>query len=257
MGNGIIAPMRARGARLWSTALVALAALVASCSTTGLVKQYEYEEEIYLGLDGSATVYVNASLHALKALRGLDVDVSPTSRFDRGEVRRLFESPVSEVSRVSRPWRRSGRRFVQVRLEVPDIRRLGESAPFAWARYSLTSDGATHVYRQHLGDSARGETSGTQWTGDELVAVRLHLPSKIRYHNATSKKVDRGNILAFEQSLADRLAGVPIDIDVRMEGQSILYRTLVVFGIAVSAALALLAGAIWWVVRQGRRQTPR
>ena len=238
-----------------SVALAVLVALAASCSTTGLVKQYEYEEEIYLALDGSATVYVNASLYALKALRGLDVDVSPTSRFDRAGVRRLFESPVTEVTRVSRPWRRSGRRFVQVRVEVADISRLSEVAPFAWSAYSLTSEGNVHVYRQRVGDSAQGDTSAAGWRGDELAAVRLHLPSKIQYHNATSRKVDRGNILAFEQTLADRHRGVPLDIEVRMEGESILYRTLLVFGIAVAAALALLAAAIWWVVRKGRRQT--
>ena len=31
---------------------------------------------------------------------------------------------VTEVTRVSRPWRRQGRRFVQVRLHVADIRKL-------------------------------------------------------------------------------------------------------------------------------------
>ena len=36
----------------------------------GLFRQYEYEEEVYVSLDGTATVYVNASLAALNALRG-------------------------------------------------------------------------------------------------------------------------------------------------------------------------------------------
>ena len=32
------------------------------------------------------------------------------------------------------------------------------------------------------------------WTGAEFVAFRMHLPSKIRYHDAPSKQVERGKI---------------------------------------------------------------
>ena len=49
----------------------------------GLGGQYEYEEEIYLELDGSATVVVNASIPALVALRGLPLDPNPEARIDR------------------------------------------------------------------------------------------------------------------------------------------------------------------------------
>jgi|GEM_PF-4715720 len=40
----------------------------------------EYEEEIYLSLDGSATVTVNASVASLVALRGVSLDVDPQGR---------------------------------------------------------------------------------------------------------------------------------------------------------------------------------
>ncbi len=45
-------------------AMALLAALTlsgASCSRSEFFRQYEYEEDVYLSLDGSATVYVNAS----------------------------------------------------------------------------------------------------------------------------------------------------------------------------------------------------
>ena len=42
-----------------------------------LFRQYEYEEEIYLSLDGTATVYVNSSMAALNALRGTSFDAEP------------------------------------------------------------------------------------------------------------------------------------------------------------------------------------
>ena len=41
-------------------------------------KQYEYEEEAYLSLDGSATMYVNSSVSALNALRGTSLDRKST-----------------------------------------------------------------------------------------------------------------------------------------------------------------------------------
>jgi len=49
--------------------------IVSACSVTpSLFRQYEYEEEVYLSLVGSATVYVNSSLAALNALRGTAFD---------------------------------------------------------------------------------------------------------------------------------------------------------------------------------------
>jgi hypothetical protein len=54
----------------------------------------------------------------------------------------------------------------------------------------------------------------------------------------------------WEQPLADRLRGVPLALDARMETQSILYRTLWLFGatfIAVAIAFGLM---LWWVIRK-------
>ncbi len=54
------------------------------------------------------------------------------------------------------------------------------------------------------------------WAGGELVAFRLHLPSKIVWHNAREletnepSSIARGNILAWEQALTDRLDGRPV-----------------------------------------------
>ena len=55
----------------------------AACRDTNLFRQYEYEEDVYLSLDGSATVYVNGSLAALNALRGASFDPDVTRLFLR------------------------------------------------------------------------------------------------------------------------------------------------------------------------------
>ena len=241
--------------------IIALAGLAITLSSCGreMLREYEYEEEIFLDVDGSATVVVNASIPALVALRGLDVNPDPHARFDRRRLETAYASPVTRVRRISQPWYRDGRRFVQVRLDVPDVRRLGEAAPFAWSTYRFDATATELVYHQIVGAAAAVGVDRTGWTGGELVAVRIHLPSRIHYHNVrrledgAPGQVQRGNILVWEQRLTDRLKGVPLDVEARIEPQSILSATLQIYGIATIAALVVVVGLIVWTLR-GRRQ---
>jgi hypothetical protein len=233
-------------------ALVVLMSVAISCSGRGgLLKQYEYEEDMYVSLDGSATLYVNASIPALNALRGTSFDARPNARVNLGAVRAYFTTPVTRVVRAS-STRRNARRFVHLRIEAADIGRLSEAAPFAWSTYALGSEGEFVTFRQTVGASAGGRPEPARWDGDEIVAFRLHLPSRIVYHNSPLG-VQRGNILAWEQPLADRLRGDPVAIEVRTESESILFRTLLLFGATMVAVAITFGAVIWWVVRRGRR----
>jgi hypothetical protein len=221
---------------------------------TSVFRQYEYEEDLYLSLDGSATVYVNASIPALNALRGTSFDASPGARTDRDAVRSYYSTPHTRVVWV-RPSRRSNRRFVHIRLEVDNVRRLNQAAPFAWSTYQFERDDRQYVYQQKVGPSAAGKPGAVKWNGREVVAFRLHLPSKITYQSPPTEP-RRGNILVWEQPLAQRLSGMPLEIEARMETQSILYRTLWLFGatfLAVAAAFALVIG---WVLKRGGAPPP-
>ena len=248
--------------RLTAGLLAVFLVAAAGCRGGFLGKQYEYEEDLTLDIDGSAVLVVNSSLAALAALRGLPVPTDNAERLDRDQIRALFETPVSGVTRVSRAWRRKGRRFVQIRVDVPDIRRLSEAAPFAWSKYEFGAGEGRHVYRQTVGPSALkpGTLKSYGWDGSEIVAFRLHLPSKILFQNARDLETNepahasRGNIVAWEQQLTDRLDGRPVDIHVEMESQSILYRTLWLFGAAFLAAVLVLVFLIWWTMRRGRDQ---
>jgi hypothetical protein len=240
---------------------IACVAAAAGCGGRAFGKVYEYEEDIFLSLDGSAEVIVNTSIPALVALRGVDLPVDPVTRLDREKIRALYVSPLTEVSRVSRPWRRFGRRFVQVRLRVSDIRKLSQVPPFSWATYELAEKDGVVVYKQTVGASALrpGTLQNVGWAGGELTAIRLHLPSKIVWHNARELETNepgdiaRGNILAWEQHLTDRLDGRPISIEVRMDRQSILNRTLWLFAGAFAAAVLLIGLLLWWTVRKGAK----
>ena len=236
-------------------ALALVAATAVACGTGGLFRQYEYEEDIYLSLDGTATVYVNSSVPALDALRGASLDVRSNAPIDRQQIRSLYDTAVTHVRQVNFS-RRSNRRFVHVRLDVDDVRRLGEASPFAWSTYRYERDGNLYVYRQSIAQAANKSVGKVGWTGGEIVAFRLHVPSKIAYHNTLPVNFRRGNILIWEQSLDDRLHGVPLVLDARMETQSILYRTLWLFGLTLVAVAVTFALVIWWVLGQRPRLAP-
>jgi hypothetical protein len=223
------------------------------CQKLGLVKQYEYAERIELSLDGSAVVDVNASVPALVALRGATLDVDPEARFDRQAFGRVYEAPGVAVREVS-TFRRHGRRFVHIRLDVTAIDELTRVAPLSWSNYRLSRLENEFRFVQEVGPAAQTPIADVGWTGQELIAFRVHLPSRITFHNAP--RLERGNVLAWEQPLRERLAGRPMRMEARMETQSILYRTLWLFGGTFAAAMGVLALIIWWVSRKGRSVVP-
>jgi hypothetical protein len=225
-------------------------ALLAACAANPLSRKYEYEEEIDLDLDGSATVYVNAAVPALVALRGADLPVDPRARLDRQAVRAFFETPVTRVANVSTS-RRDGRRYVHLRIEADDIRRLSEAPPFAWSTYVLEVAEDQASYRQRVGAAAGQDVGEVGWRGGELVAFRLHLPSRVTFHNAPSREIRRGNIIVWEQPLAERLRGVPVDLEVRMDAASILATTLLLFGAMIVLVVLTFAGFIWFIRSRG------
>lgn len=229
-------------------ALVLIAVLASIACGNVIARKYEYEEEIFLSLDGAATVYVNASVPALVALRGAALPLDPNARLDRAVVRDIYNTPVSQVASVTTS-RRQGRRYVHLRLTVPDIRRLGEAPPFAWSTYRY-AEGDTMEFTQQMQASAGKEVGSVGWDGDELIAVRLHLPSVITDNN-TPIKVQRGNILVWEQPLAERIKGTPLEVRARMEKDSILFRTLALFA-AMGVLVVLTFVAVIWYVRSRR-----
>jgi hypothetical protein len=238
----------------------ALAISLLGC-TRAFGRQYEYEEQYFLAVDGSATVVMDASIPALVALHGLPLDPKPLALTNMTEIRRVFEQAGCQVTQVGNPWRRDGRRFIQVTLRVDDVRKAAACAPLGWATYAFGPfEGGLLRYKAMVGAPAGGDPGAVNWNGSELVAFKLHLPSKIDWQNVkrledgSNGSTERGNILTWEQRLADRRAGQPVDIEARIEPESILYRTLLLFGGAFVAAVIVLLVAVLWVVRHGRTQ---
>ena len=209
----------------------------------------EYEEEIYLGLDGTATVNVNASIASIVALRAASLPTDPRARVDRGDVRHFFEGPGARVTSVSLS-RRHTRRFAHVAIAVDDVRKLSQLMPFAWSRYRLDARGDAVDFQQLVGKPSGHAVSNPGWDGSEIVSFRMHIPSEILFHN--SDGVQRGNIVEWDQPLTSRLNGDALDLQVNMEPRSILYSTLLLFGGTILAAAATFAFVIWLIARKGR-----
>ncbi len=143
---------------------------------------------------------------------------------------------------------------MHVRLDVDDVRRLGATAPFQWSHYDFRRQGDLYVYLQSVGAASNKNVGDVGWTGSEIVAFRLHLPSKIAYHNARVENFKRGNILVWEQPLTSRLRSEPLVLDARMQTESILYRTLTLFGLTFLGVTAMFAIIIVAVARSGKKK---
>ena len=104
----------------------------------------------FLALDGSAIVYVNASVPALVALRGVSLPLDPHARLDRAVVRDIYDTPVSSVASVTTS-RREGRRYVHLRIDVADVRRLGDAAAVRLVNLSLQRGRHLRVRAAHAG----------------------------------------------------------------------------------------------------------
>lgn len=238
--------------------MVVLLTLPAGC-TNPFGRQYEYEEQVFPDVDGSVEVIVNTSVAALMALRNITIGPAGV-RPDRQATREAIAKAGCPVTYVGRPWTRGGRHFVQIRLAAPELASLSSCPLLSWSTYALEPFEGGLRYHQQVGAPAGTTPDGVQWSGQELVAFRVYVPSRVRWHNikrledGTDGDMERGNIGSWEQTLADRRAGKPIDIDVRMDAESILHRTLWLFAGSLIAAALTLTTLIWWVRQKGRRQ---
>ena len=146
---------------------VLVAAAAAGCNGRNgvLGPQYQYEEDLTLSLDGSATLVVNASIPALVALRGFSLDTSPRARVDLLAPRCASLSVANtRRSRASAQWTRSGRRFVGVRLRIPDVRAAAEGGAVLLVDVrAAAARTARRVFRQTLGAPASSRRACERW----------------------------------------------------------------------------------------------
>jgi hypothetical protein len=230
-------------------------ALLLAASLRGCVA-YEFEHEFWLRVDGSGSVNVTARPELWAAMKGLK-GASPTSPSGAGPtdgrdaVRALFEASGMRVRRVTLTHR-GGRPYLFIAADFPDVNRLAGTPAFPDLGLSLRPEG-DRLRLDGRWSRPPGLSDVAPEQRDGLMAVRFHLPSKVYSHHNAVAGVERGNIVGWRQTVTEGLAGRPLDLGAVVDRRSILRSTLGLFAAAIAVALALLGGALYWVVRAGRR----
>ena len=227
------------------------AVLLLALGLSGCLK-YEYEHEFWLRVDGSGAVNVTGRPALWTAFKGLGNPRDPESTATREAARALFERSGLQVKRVT-VTRREGRPYLFVSAEFEDVNRLSGTPAFADLRIGMRHEQDRLIVE---GTWARPQDAPDVGARDRdgLMAVRFHLPSKVFGHKNAADGVERGNILGWRQEVAQGLDGRGLDFGAEMDERSILLSTVVLFASAIAIAVLLLAGALWAVMRRGRKE---
>ncbi len=225
------------------------AALLLVATFRGCVR-YEYEHEIWVKVDGSGQVRVTGRPELWTAFKGLPLDARDPVAV-RKAARELFERSGLEVQKVLLV-RRRGHHYLYVAAEFKDINRISYTPAFPDLRVGLRH-GAGRLELDGSWQRPLEAARGGNDARDGLMAVRLHLPSKVYSHRRAAEGLERGNILSWRQATSDALDGGRIEFGAELDERSILFSTVMLFAGAVVLAVLLLALALWVLVRRGRR----
>ncbi len=204
---------------------------------------YEYEEEVFLEVDGSGEIRMSGSAAAVQALHGLD-------QADAEGAKALFEGEGVEVLSALET-ERDGRRFVHVESRFSDWEKLCRVPAFRGRRCALAAEKDGLALELSLPSPRAAAPEGLD--PQALLALRYHLPSTVRYHNSPGH-IERGNILSWKRTLREHFAGRPLDVEVHFDRRTVLAAAVSIVGIALALVAASIATALFVMVRKGRRQ---
>lgn len=215
---------------------VLLALFVAGCTS------YEYEEEVFLEVDGSGEIRMSGSTAAIHAIHHVDDGAS--------RAKALFEAEGVEIV-SARETERERRKFVHVEARFGDWDALCRTPAFRGRVCRLTK--GEEGLALELSLPSPREAAPDDLDPHAILALRYHFPSTIHYHNSPGG-IERGNILAWKHTLREHFAGRPLDVEVRFDRRTILQATVSVLGVSLALVLATIAIALGLMVRKGRRQ---
>ena len=224
--------------------LLFLAALLQGCLV------YEYEHEFWLRVDGSGTVHVTGRPELWTAFKGLGRPDALEASVTREAARALFERSGLRVKRVTLT-RRDGRPYLFLSADFDDVGKLNGTAAFPDLQIGLRPEGD----RLRLeGTWAKPAATPDLGGRDGLMAVRFHLAAKVYQHKNAAEGVERGNIVAWRQDVAQALDGRGLDFGASMDRRSILHSTVGLFAAAIALGLSLLGLTLYLVFRKGQRR---
>jgi hypothetical protein len=213
--------------------------------------RYEYEHEWWLNTDGSGALHVTGQPALWAAFKGLGSVEDPSQTISRNALRQLFEISGLRVRRVTRT-EHGGNVYLFVSADFDDVNSLSGTPAFPDMTLHLRRVGDRLVLD---GAWLRPDTYRPLPTEppEGLMAVRFHLPSKVKEHKNAFEGVERGNIVSWRQSVAQAIDGRPLRFGAVMDRQSILLATLKLFVGAILAAALVIATLLALAYRRGKR----
>lgn len=212
---------------------------------------YEYEHELWLRVDGSGRVNVTGRPALWTAFKGLGDPRNPDATATPDAARALFERSSLRVRRITLT-RRGGHPYLFVSADFTDVNALATTPAFPDLALALRR-GKDRLFLEGKWSRPPGAPDIGARDREGLMAVRFHLPSKVYGHRNAADGVERGNIVGWRQDVARALDGGSLELGAEMDERSILLSTVLLFGTAIAAALAILFSIFWAVVRRGRR----
>ncbi|HEY7697580.1 MAG TPA: hypothetical protein VIE88_04150 [Vicinamibacteria bacterium] len=211
--------------------------LLAGCIT------YEYEEEVFLEIDGSGEIRMSGSKEAVAALHGIDQATIESAK-------ELFEGEGVQILSALETMRER-RKFVHVRARFSDWEKLCRLPAFRDRGCRLAKE--TDALALELSLPSPRTAVPESLDPQALLALRYHFPSSIRYHDSPGD-VERGNILSWKRTVREHFAGRPLDLHVRFDRRTILAATVRILGLALGLVLASIGTGLVVMLRKGRRQ---
>jgi hypothetical protein len=210
---------------------------VSGCTT------YEYEEEVFLDVDGSGEIRMSGSTTVVGALHELEEP-------DVERAKALFEGEGVDVLSALET-ERDRRKFVHVEARFSDWEELCRLPAFHGRRCRLTIGDEGLALELSL-PPPRG-TAPEGLDPQALLALRYHVPSTIRYHNSP-RDIERGNILSWQRTIREHFAGRPLDVEVHFDRRTVLAAAVSVMGFALALVALSIGTTLLVMVRKGRRQ---
>src|SRR5574341_100536 len=226
----------------------ALAGLVLAASLRGCAA-YEYEHEVWLRVDGSGRLHVTGRPALWSAFKGLTPAGEADTNALREAARQMFERSGLRVRRVTLT-RRHGRSYLFVAADFDDVNRLAGTPAFPDLRLGLRREGAR--LRLEGTWAAPAGAALAEGERDGLMAVRVHVPSKVYEHRNAVDGVERGNILSWRQEVRHGLSGGSLEVGASLDRRSILGSTVGLFAAAIAAAFAIRGAVLYLTLRRGR-----
>lgn len=228
----------------WRAALLGFVLCLASgCQS------YEYEEEVFLEVDGSGRLRVSGSSAMLASLHGIEDPSLPS-------VSGYFEGEEFDVTSV-RETERAGRRFFHVEADFTNWNAVCRHPAFSRRPCRLVLDDEAGERRLELSapppETDDGPPPGLDGVASERIAIRFHFPSSVLEHNAPNG-IERGNILSWEREVREHFGAAPLDVRVRFGARSVLSTTIRILALSGGTVLLVVVASLGLMVRQGRRQ---